>query len=70
MTNLPAGLVWILLAAFWSPGNPAPKITTDTFATLEQCDAVATELDSQWQAAVKGGSTSWMCTGAFPAPTT
>lgn len=65
---MPENLVFLLLIAFWTPGSDKPMVQGDSFKTVEECDAAGMALDKEWLLNVNGGSTSWICIGAYPVP--
>ncbi len=67
----PASIIFLLLIAYWSPGQKAPiEIQHGAFATEAECDAAAARRNETWTESVHGGSTSWLCVGAFAGPST
>lgn len=67
----PAGLMWFMLIIFWSPSEKTPVVVQhDTFKTDEACMDQAHLLTKEWESNTNGGSTSFMCIAAFPAPPT
>jgi hypothetical protein len=64
-------VVFLMLIAFWAPNATQPvRVEHSTFATEAECDAYALKRDAEWDSTVHGGSTSWLCVGAFPGPST
>jgi hypothetical protein len=64
-------VVFLMLIAFWAPNSSQPvRVESASFASEDECDARVAQLDSEWSARVHGGSTSWLCVGAFAGPST
>lgn len=66
---MPAHLMFLLFMVFWQPGDDTPaNAQMSLYQTDDACEAAAAHLDSEYTAAVHGGSTSWGCVGVFPDP--
>lgn len=67
----PAGLLWFMLIIFWAPSEKKPVVVQHAiFETDEACLEQANLLTTEWEVSVNGGSTSFSCQGAYPAPPT
>lgn len=65
----PAGLMWFMLIIFWSPSEKTPVVVQhDVYQTEDGCMGQAHLLTKEWESNTNGGSTSFMCVAAFPAP--
>lgn len=64
-----ASVVWLMVIAFWMPGTEKPiMVSHGSFENEELCYNEAHRLDMEWAMDISGGSTSFICVGAFPAP--
>lgn len=66
-----ATIVYVLAIIFWLPGHAQPEKTMiQVTTTAEDCNGLAMAMKKTWEETVNGGSASWACLAAYPAPVT